>query len=919
MFETVRRRFTVILSCFIVPTTLPPTLPQSDLGLALTVSETGLLIFVPSEQRGWLSVLLREWLQHEEMYLYEAECKRRLTTGLTRLLSQPPVGGSTGHFRTWMWLPLPEGESPCLVAGRWVPATDAHSARWVVTFRRDQVPADGSIDHVYQQMLGYSERMAHSGSLRWEPQTDSYLFSDNLPTLLGFAPETREFPLAAFMAAVNPAHRPALQASFAQVMSGASEAVKLRYALDLPQQTRWIEAHMKRHYNPEGWYLIGVLQDVTEAHERELKLARREALYRSLVESQSTFLVRTDLEARYTFVNQAFLAFFGFEAQEVLGKPYDLTVHPDDQSECEVVARRCLIDPHGIHRVVMRKPNKDGQYFWSRWEFRAIFDEQGTPVEVQAVGTDITEQIEAEQALQRRNEELSAQKALLEIILDNIQDGVVVCGLQGEFLVFNRAAQQYLGMGAIDTSPKQWQADYGIFHTDQKTPFAPEDLPMARGLAGERVRNLELFIRNVSYPQGHYLNAHASPLCDPQGQQIGAVGVLHDIDALKRLNERLEQAVTQRTRELRDSEARYRQLTELSRDVICLHDPDGTYRYVSPAIYELTGYQPEELLGYSAYDFIDHNSHQAIYHEHHRPLLQGASPQQSLTYRFRCKDGSYLWLESLARPIIDEQGQVVQLLSSARDITERKEAEARIEQALQRERELNELKSRFVSTASHQFRTPLSTIQSSAQLLQMRLRQEHPSEPVARLIERLLRQAQRMSALIDDVLTLSRVEEGRLPIVIRPHSLVDLLHDLIESLDAGYLPLSITGKPYPLACDADMLRNALSNLLHNALKYSAHQDRPPEVLLAFAPDGITLDVKDHGIGVPSHEVDKLFQPFYRAKNATHHPGTGLGLVIAREIIERHGGSLALHRSSAQGSCFRIWLPRTADQMSDHEA
>jgi len=878
-----------------------------------------LLIFIPEENHGWSSPLLREWLGIAEEFLSQDDCLRYLSTGVARLLGKPPLQSAQGHFKTWMWFSTSAGVKAYLVAGRWVPADADTPARWVVTFRRDQVPADDSIDHVYQQMLTYSERMAHVGTLRWEPRTDTYLFSENLPRILGLSPGSLDFPMESFLARMRPEDREAIAGAFARLMEEKTEPIRIHYALRLDAGERWIKAHLRWHQEGHASpYVIGVFQDVTEEHEHQVQIMHSESLYRSLVESQSTFLVRTDLEARYTFVNQAFLDFFGFTPQEVLGKPYHLTVHPEDHPRCESVARRCLTDPKGVHRVVMRKPNKDGVYFWSRWEFKAIFDEAAQPVEVQAVGIDLTEQINAEQALQRRNQELTEQKALLEMILENIQDGVVVCDLKGDFMVFNSAAKEYLGLGSIDTSPETWQEDYGIFHADQTTPFAPSELPMARGLAGHKVRNLELFIRNQSYPAGRYLNSHASPLFDQQGQPIGAVGVLHDIDALKRVNERLEQAVAQRTRELRDSEARYRQLTELSRDVICLYDLEGNYLYVSPAIYELTGYQPQELIGRNAYDFIEDAWHQSIYDSHHRLLLEGKAPEQTETYRFRRKDGTYLWMESLARPIINEQGEVIQLLSSGRDITERKEAEERIEQNLQRERELNELKSHFVSMASHQFRTPLSAIQSSAQLLQTRL-EAAKDDLIDRLIGRVLRQARRMTNLIDDVLTLSRIEEGRIPLNPTPVDFPSFLQDLMESFDQGKFEFSQKGTPAPVCLDSEMMRHALGNLLHNALKYSAHQSQPPELYVRFQSTALVLEISDHGIGIPIGEEKNLFQPFYRAANAMTLPGTGLGLVISREIIERHGGELSMKRTGPDGTCFGVRLPYAGPVLSPQPA
>lgn len=163
------------------------------------------------------------------------------------------------------------------------------------------------------------------------------------------------------------------------------------------------------------------------------------------------FVIKTDLQGHYTFINQWFLDFFGFEESELLGRSYLTTVHPEDQKSTHVVGMRCVSEPGKDHPLVMRKPDKEGNFLWSKWMFRGIKGEDGQVHEVVAVGLDVNEEIENNQVLQGQHRAATQQSQLLESILATIQDGVVVCSMEGDFWIFNDAAKKYLGVGATST------------------------------------------------------------------------------------------------------------------------------------------------------------------------------------------------------------------------------------------------------------------------------------------------------------------------------------------------------------------------------------------------------------------------------------------------------------------------------------
>ncbi len=244
-----------------------------------------------------------------------------------------------------------------------------------------------------------------------------------------------------------------------------------------------------------------------------------------------------------------------------------------------------------------------------------------------------------------------------------------------------------------------------------------------------------------------------------------------------------------------------------------------------------------------------------------------------------------------------------------------RQAHEEVSRALERERELNELKTRFVSMVSHEFRTPLTAILSSAELL------EHysfrwPEEKKLTHLQRIRDTVQRMMKLLDDVLVVSRSEAGRLAFKPQPLDLIPFCRDLVEEfqLEMGAqhrLILDLTGlkdpESLPAVMDEQLLHHILRNLLSNAIKYSPAGS---EVRLALWRQGerVVFEVEDHGIGIPAADQARLFEPFHRAGNVGSTPGTGLGLHIVKRAVDLHGGAIAVQSEVDKGTVVTVELP-----------
>ncbi len=247
----------------------------------------------------------------------------------------------------------------------------------------------------------------------------------------------------------------------------------------------------------------------------------------------------------------------------------------------------------------------------------------------------------------------------------------------------------------------------------------------------------------------------------------------------------------------------------------------------------------------------------------------------------------------------------------ADELEKQKAIEETIHQALSREKELNELKSRFISTTSHEFRTPLTSIFSSAELLEMYGRRWEENKYKEHL-GKIKLSVDYLTNLLDDILILSRAESGRTFLEISDFNLAELCKNLIEEVKAltkenQIVLLTYNAESEYYNLDKKLIRFILNNLLTNAVKYSSSGDK---VNLTVTSDSerVYFEVTDSGIGIPDDEINSIFEPFYRAKNTGATRGNGLGLSIVHKSIEIHHGQITVKSKIDEGTIFKVVIP-----------
>jgi PAS domain S-box-containing protein len=265
----------------------------------------------------------------------------------------------------------------------------------------------------------------------------------------------------------------------------------------------------------------------------------------------------------------------------------------------------------------------------------------------------------------------------------------------------------------------------------------------------------------------------------------------------------------------------------------------------------------------------------------------------------------------IATPFTTVNGQVTEALVVIRNITRHKKFEEDLMRSLEKERQLNVLKSRFVTSVSHEFRTPLSTILSSVFLLE---NYSGADEEVFRKTHtnRIKRSVNSLTELLDDFLSLGKLEEGKVKVIYSEFYLREYLDELISELnlikkkDQSIL-LTYIGEDEMILLDKTLLTNILSNLMSNAIKYS-----PPDGLIEIRAEirgnMINLSVRDSGMGIPENEQKHIFKRFFRAHNAVNIQGTGLGLNLVRKYVRLMKGYISFNSRLNQGSTFTVNLP-----------
>jgi len=624
------------------------------------------------------------------------------------------------------------------------------------------------------------------------------------------------------------------------------------------------------------------LAEERSQHLREIAVS--EARYRDLFENAHDLIQSVDKNGRFLYVNQRWLNVLGYAVEEISALNIHDILRHDQIRICESVFAQCLRG-QDVTNTQFVYHTKQGQEVIIEGNITAQVKD-GEFIATRGIFHEVTERVHMD-AILRANE------ARMRAILESAMDCMISIDETGRIIEFNVAAEKTFGHLYNDV--------IGTYLTDL---IVPPRLRQTHAEGMQRyltTRQPKIIGQRVELPaihaDGHEFPIEISIAPIELDDEIIFTAFLRDISEQKQAAEALRQ-----------SELRYRGVVDNQTEMVCRYRPDLTLTFVNNAYCNFFQKSHDALIAHSFLNLLPPDQHDDA--RKHVDVLMRTRKAITREHRVLASTGKWHWQQWTDLAIMDPAGNVVELQGVGRDITPIKQAQIELQHALVKEKELNELKSRFVSMASHEFRTPLTTIVSTTSFLEMAQSRISPEKQLKRL-QKIQSAAHSMTKLIDEVLTYGRAEADRLEFHPEWVNLHIFCIQLVEDIQAITLKHKIQYQnncpDVVMQLDEKLMRHILTNLLSNALKYSPDGD-VVEFIIDCNANNIVMKVIDDGVGIPEADQEQLFQPFHRAKNTQHIAGTGLGLAITLKAVVAHGGNITYKSEINCGTTFTVVLP-----------
>jgi PAS domain S-box-containing protein len=515
------------------------------------------------------------------------------------------------------------------------------------------------------------------------------------------------------------------------------------------------------------------------------------------------------------------------------------------------------------------------------------------------------------QQLAAREQERSAQLLLSEnrfrLMVESVEDyAMFMVDLQGSITSWNRGAERLTGYTEAEAVGQHFSILYP--REDLNPEHALYELSMSR----QNGRYEEEGLRVRKDGSRYYAQIQVWPMEDKAGDIIGFVKITRDVTARRQADQALK-----------ESEARFRTITDAMPQMVWSTQPNGDHDYFNEQWYRFTGVAKGATDG-ALWNTVLHPDDQ----ERARRVWQNSletGKTYEIQYRLRHFSGDYRWTLGRALPVRDESGQIVRWMGTLTDIHEQKQAEEALKDAARR-------KDEFLAMLAHELRNPLAPVRNSTFLLRRLLHSE--DSRAVNALNVIERQVRHMTCLIDDLLDVARISRGKIEIRKEDVDLIEVVRHTIEDFETDYhakgvaLQMDITCWSLWLAGDRTRVAQVIGNLLHNALKFtepggrvmvSVDRQEPPTDDPAAVGMAV-IQVADTGIGIDAEVAANLFNPFIQADQglARSKGGLGLGLALVKGFVELHGGSVEVRSEGlGRGAAFTLRLPLIQRQTQTH--
>ncbi len=602
-------------------------------------------------------------------------------------------------------------------------------------------------------------------------------------------------------------------------------------------------------------------------------------------------VVLLDREGKVQFWNREAARLFGLKANEILNKDYLEALPPELQRVQQRMIRRALEGFDTYTEWESKRP--DGSIIWLEGDFRPMHGELGETRGVVVVIHDITK-IRAEENARQASEDR------LREICENFPGAVFQAQLSNEGVftfTFFSGGIHTLTEASHDEINHALQHDTPLLTQDTRIGFIEAFRESATSLLP---CDMEFSLTALRTGQTKWLRVRSTPKRN-EDESTTWNGVMIDVTDRIRSGEAL-----------RESEARYRLMTENVTDLICRLSPTGDIQFVSPACQTLLGNTPSELVGLNWHDVV-HMDDQESVTKSYRLVVTGQGPQ-TLAYRLRRKDGSLVWVETSSRAVLDGQ-TVREVISVTRDIEDRKKLEAKIGNALKME-----AVGRLAGGVAHDFNNLLTIINGFSEMLLKNVERQEATRSLGQIKE-IRTAGERASGLVRQLLAFGR-QQIQTRTRVNLNQVVNESANLLSRLIGEDITLKteLTPDLGQILADITQLDQVLMNLVVNArdalpdggkitlrtsnVEIKKENKFPDEVRPG---QYVLLEVEDDGCGMDEKTISRIFEPFFTTKDVGK--GTGLGLAMVYGIVKQSEGHINVESRIDDGTTFRIYLPR----------
>ncbi len=565
-------------------------------------------------------------------------------------------------------------------------------------------------------------------------------------------------------------------------------------------------------------------------------------------------------------------------------------LHPDD---CKWVLEYCLSETKAgrSHDLEYRMIAADGRTVWLR-DLVNVGVEDGVSSRLRGVMLDITERKQAEEGLRR-------SEGLFRALIEHSWDAVALFGAEGKILYGSPSTTRVLGCGLDDFVGRN------IFEF-----FRSDDLELAKECVRESLQKPGQGIAlhsHMRYKDGTWRVVEG--LCTNLLQDPSVRAVVYNYRDVTRRD--------QAERALRQSKQRFRDFAEIASDWFWESERDHRFTFISSRP-QGSPIDHSALLGRRRWEVAADQEDEPEKWKEHRRVLERHEPFRDFVYKAAFRHGSTRFVSVSGKPVFDEGGRFEGYRGVGRDVTDAIEADRALREAKTQAEAANEAKSSFLKNMSHELRTPLNAIIGFTDLLGSGLVPLSDGERYRDYVNAVHASALHLLEIIDDMLDVARIEAGKLELNEQTICLNEIIASVArmmaqESKRAG---LSVHHDMAPnlphVRGDERALRQVLLNLVSNAVKFTESGGKITVGVRHDESGDIRLWVADTGIGIAASDIPKLMQPFTQLGDVYQkkRPGTGLGLALARSLVELHGGSIAIESVPSTGTTVTVRLPHT---------